>query len=130
MEEEKKKKKPDPNLAHLGILRGMESSPALPSNGSPLCFVQRKIKQKGQEKTGEKNAFLCSKHSLQPSVSLSIGWQLFLCNKQSPDDPPLQLATLLLSSVNPFVSYSAAHSFRRTNDLHCSFSARFQQTCN
>ncbi|KAL2298972.1 hypothetical protein Nmel_014582 [Mimus melanotis] len=37
---------------------------------------------------------------------------------------------LLLSRANPFVSYSAAHSFRSTNDLHCSFSAGFPWTCN
>lgn len=55
---------------------------------------------------------LCSKCSLWTSVSLSNGWQLFLCNRQSLDDPLLQHAMLLLSSVNPFVSYSAAGSFR------------------
>ncbi|POI36228.1 hypothetical protein CIB84_000019 [Bambusicola thoracicus] len=88
-----------------------------------LVLTLCKGRLRRDKKRQGKNAVLCSKHSLQPSVSLSIGWQLFLCNKQSPDDPPLQRATLLLSSVNPFVSYSAAHSFRRANDLHRSFSA-------
>lgn len=93
---------------------------ALPSKGSPSCFMPRQIKQ--SDESCEK-MHLRSNGSLQPSVSPSTGWQLSLCTRHSPGDLLLLHAALLPSSVNPFVSCSAARSFRRANDLQCSFSA-------